>query len=85
MLMRTRDFEQAVKDSGIEVLRMQLEKGQVKKCFGQVSDSCTFVEWDETGRAFVFTQPEDEECCVSSFNMDALPYERDPKFDLVFD
>jgi len=84
--MNTRDFENAIRCSGmnVELLGMQLKERKVERCFGQVTGTLTFIQWDDTGRAFVFCQPEDEECCISSYNMEYLPYERDPKFDLVF-
>lgn len=83
--MRIKDFEQAIAGSGIELLRMQLRETQVEACYGQVYATETYVKWDAHGRAYVFTQSEDHESCVSLYNLEFLPYERDAKFDLVFD
>lgn len=81
------EFENAVRCSGmdVELLGMKLKEKRVMKCIGQITGTPTFIMWDDTGRAFVFNQPEDEECCISSYNMEFLPYERDPKFDLVLE
>ena len=85
--MNTSEFENAVRCSGmdVELLGMQLKERKVVRCFGQVTGTPTFVKWDDTGRAFVFSQSENVECCVSSYNMEFLPYERDPKFDLILE
>mgnify|MGYP006916084250 FL=1 len=85
--MKTKDFENAIDGTGIELLQIHHQAGgggQVTSCYGQVMGSLTYVKWDELGRAFTFTQPEGEESCISEYNLEWLPYERDPKFDLKF-
>ena len=86
--MRTNEFEKAIEALNCEILRIQYHAGsgnQVKAAYGQVTGTTTYIMWDETGRAFVFCQKEDEEDCVSEFNLGSLPYDRDPKFDLKFE
>lgn len=86
--MRTKDFEKAITAMNCEILRMVYHAnsgGNVKAVYGQVPDTTTYIMWDETGRAFVFTQKEGAEDCVSEYNLGALPYDRDPKFDLKFE
>lgn len=86
--MRAKDFEKAIETIGCELLRLKFREksgGNVMVAYGQVPGSLTYVMWDENGRGFVFSQDPDGEDCVSEFNMSALPYERDEKFDLKFE
>lgn len=88
--MRTIDFEKAVAAIGCELLRTRIQNpsptgGRVIAAYGQVPGTLTYIMWDENGRGFVFSQDPDGEDCVSEYNMNALPYERDEKFDLKFE
>lgn len=86
--MRTADFEKAIEAMGCEALKMVIQapgsaNSCVKAAYGQQKGRLTYVMWDETGRAFVYSQAEGSEDCVSEYNLASLPYERDAKFDLT--
>lgn len=86
--MRAIDFEKATEAIGCELLRLVYHTksgGQVNAAYGQVRGTLTYIMWDQNGRAFVYAQAEDSEDCVSEYNLGALPYERDQKFDLTFE
>lgn len=86
--MRAIDFEKATEAIGCELLRITLHAksgGQVTAAYGQVRGTLTYIMWDQNGRAFVYAQAEDSEDCVSEYNLGALSYERDQKFDLTFE
>jgi len=85
--MKTKDFEKAVEAIGAEILGLRYYAktgGTVISCVGKMND-LTFIKWDDAGRAFVYNQDPGSEDCVSEYNIYSLPYERDSKFDLVFE
>lgn len=85
--MKTKDFENAIKHIGAEILGFRYQanrQGEVISCVGCIN-ALTYIKWDEGGRAFVFNQDPESEDCVSEYNINSLPYERDSKFDLKFD
>lgn len=84
--MRISDFEKAIAATGAELLRVvysALTGRKVQACYGQ--QGLSYIKWDDTGRAFTYTQKADQEDCVSEYNLASLPYERDPRFDLKFE
>jgi len=85
--MKTIDFEKAVKAMGAEILGFRYfakTGGKVVSCVGKMNE-LTFIKWDDAGRAFVYNQDPEGEDCVSEYNINSLPYERDNKFDLKFE
>lgn len=84
--MKTKDFEQAIACINAEILRFRYKadgKGEVDACFAQLN--LTYIKWDANGRAYIFNIQGGKEDCVSEYNLEFLPYERDSKFDLVFE
>ena len=77
--MNTREFEQAIDDMGGELLKVNSDQQCMYGSFGNLN----YVKWDANGRAYVFSIEEDHEDCVSGLNLEFLPYERDPKFDII--
>lgn len=85
--MKTIDFEKAIKAIGAEILGFRYYSktgGTVVSCVGKMNE-LTFIKWDDAGRAFVYNQDPEGEDCVSEYNINSLPYERDNKFDLKFE
>ena len=84
--MNTKDFETAIASINAEILRFQYKEDarrEVEACYGQLN--LTYIMWDAHGRAYIYNIPEGQEDCVSEYNLAYLPYERDSKFDLIFE
>ena len=84
--MNTKDFELAISCINAEILRFRYKAGEereVDTCYGQLN--LTYIKWDGNGRAYIFNIQEVQEDCVSEYNLEYLPYDRDSKFDLVFE
>ena len=82
--MKTKDFEQAINGINAEILCFSYDtKKEVQACYGQLNQ--TYIMWDANGRAYIYSIQEGQEDCVSEYNLACLPYERDPKFDLIFE
>lgn len=83
--MKTNDFETATAGINAEILRFHYKDAsrEVEACYGQTN--LTYIMWDANGRAYIYNIQEGQEDCVSEYNLAFLPYERDSKFDLIFE
>ena len=82
--MKTKDFEQAIAGINAEILRFLYNANrEVAACYGQLN--LTYIKWDASGRAYIYNIQEGQEDCVSEYNLTYLPFERDSKFDLIFE